>query len=86
MAENNDMAQREVSALREEVKNLASQLDTAVRRIQELESQNKPGKPSKPAGSDLTFHEEVQALREEVRNLANALNTAVERVRELEGD
>jgi len=85
MAENNEMAQREVSALREEVKNLASQLDTAVKRIQELESQNKPGKPPKPADGDLTFQEEVQALREEVKNLASALNTAVGRVGELEG-
>ena len=75
----------EVDALRQEVKNLASALNTAVDRIQELET----GKDEKPKSAKqpqqaLTLQEEVEALRGEVKNLATALDKAVTRVRELE--
>ena len=79
-------ARGEVSALREEVINLASQVNTAVVRIQELEGRKKEKKSAKPTGRVLTMQEEVQALREEVKNLAVALEKAVGRVRELEGN
>jgi predicted nucleic acid-binding Zn-ribbon protein len=84
VAKKNNTTRREVSALRDEVKNLASQLNTAVLRIQELEGEKKKSPPNKPAERELTLQEEVQALREEVMNLAAALNTAVERVCDLE--
>jgi predicted RNase H-like nuclease (RuvC/YqgF family) len=84
VAENKNVSHKEVKALREEVKNLASQVNTAVTRIQELESEKDGPGEVKPSGQELPMQEEVQALREEVKNLAAALNTAVERVRELE--
>jgi predicted RNase H-like nuclease (RuvC/YqgF family) len=82
----NKQTRGEVDALRQEVKNLASQLDTAVGRIKELETTKKEPEEVKPPGRELTLMEEVEALRAEVRNLATALEKAVGRVRELEGD
>jgi predicted RNase H-like nuclease (RuvC/YqgF family) len=78
------MSHDEVEALRQEVKNLASQVNTAVERIHELESEKheEPGK--KPSDRELTLQEEVHALRQEIGNLASALTTAVGRIRELE--
>jgi len=85
MAKAKKTTRGEVQALRDEVKNLASALNTAVDRIKELEnSKKKAPEPVKEPGRMLTLQEEVQALRQEVINLATALDKAVNRVRELE--
>jgi predicted RNase H-like nuclease (RuvC/YqgF family) len=81
---NKNASQGEVEALRQEVKNLASQVNTAVGRIHELESEKQRTVEDKPSGRELTLQEEVQALRQEIGNLASALTTAVGRIRELE--
>ena len=85
MTEEDKNTRGEVDALRQEVINLASALNTAIERIKELEIDKKaePEKPKEPE-RELSFHEEVQALRDEVKNMATALDKAVNRVRELE--
>ena len=84
MAKKKNKSHDEVEALRQEVKNLASQVNTAVERIHELESEKQEDVEEKPSIRELTLQEEVQALRQEIGNLASALTTAVERIRELE--
>ena len=84
MSKKKGMSPGEVEALRQEVKNLASQVNTAVERIHELESEKSEDVEEKPSNRELTLQEEVHALRQEIGNLASALTTAVERIRELE--
>ncbi len=84
MAKKSSSARREVTALRQEVKNLATQLSTAVGRIEELEVEKKQVEQHKPPKRELTMQEEVQALRREIGNLALALDKAVGRIREME--
>ena len=84
MAKKKKTSHVEVDALREEVKNLAGQVNTAVGRILELEREKQKAQPQQPPESEDRLPDLVQALRQEVRNMANALQKAVDRVRELE--
>lgn len=101
MAENENAQGGEVEALRDEVKNLASQVGTAVTRIQELESEKRKRESAEQAEHEtgekterklakltereMSLEEEVHALRDEIKNLATLLNKAVGRIQEVEG-
>lgn len=100
MAENENAQGGEVEALREEVKNLASQVSTAVTRIHELEEEKRKResaeqaehetgerterKLAKLSEREMSLEEEMHALRDEIKNMATAVSTAVERIRDLE--
>ena len=81
MAKKKTNAVRETDALREEVKNLAQQVDVTVSRIVELEAEKKAmAEIHEVLQVEQSALEEVRALRHEVSELAHALDIGIERI------
>lgn len=82
MAKARPASYNEVEALREEVRNLAGQVNSAVKRIVELEAEKAGARECGLPGQGI--QDEVRVLRQEVTNVAAALDKAVRRIRDLE--